>query len=306
MFERIKATPLHPDFAAEIEGVDIAAGVDDATFAEVEAAFDEYSVLVFPNQQIGDEEQIAFSRRFGDLEAMLKGQNAGERTELVHLGNIDPATDQIIAGDDARMRRQYSNELWHTDSSFKRIGAKASLLHGRETPPEGGETSFVSMRAAYDALSPEKQAELEKLAAEHWFVWSRSLTVKEDFLTEEQKAQTPPVPQSLVVQNPRNGRKAIYMASHAYRVLGWPLEKSRQFLDELQAHATQDRFAYHHKWRRWDLVMWDNRATQHRGNPFDFRTHRRVMVRATVAGDAPTITAEEAARREAATAATAA
>ena len=300
MYKHIEATPLHSDFAAEIDGVDIAAGVDDATFAEIEAAFDEYSVLVFPNQQIDDAQQIAFSRRFGDLETMLKGQNGAKSSYLAHLGNIDPATDRIIAADDSRMQRQFSNELWHTDSSFKRIGAKASLLHGREVPPEGGETSFVSMRAAFEALSPEKQAELESLAVEHWFVWSRSLTVKEDFLTDEQKAQTPPVPQSLVLENPRNGRKAIYMASHAYRVLGWPLEKGREYLDDLQAHATQDRFAYHHKWRRWDLVMWDNRATQHRGNPFDFRTHRRVMVRATVAGDAPTITPEEASRREAA------
>lgn len=298
-FRRITIKPLHPSFGAEIGGVDIRAGVDDETFAEVEAAFDTYSVLVFPDQQIDDAQQIAFSKRFGPLETMLKGMN-GEDRYLAHLGNIDPATDAIIATDDTRMQRQVSNELWHTDSSFKPVGAMASLLHGREVPPVGGETSFASMRMAYDALSPDRQAELERLAAEHWFVYSRSLTVKDDFLTDEQKAQTPPVPQALVVENERNGRKAIYMASHAYRVLGWDYDRGRAFLDALQAHATQDAFVYHHAWRQWDLVMWDNRAVQHRGNDFDRRNHRRVMVRATVAGKAPTIGQDEVERRVAA------
>lgn len=300
VFDRISAKPLHRFFAAEIYGVDIASGVDDATFAEVEAAFDEYSVLVFPNQRIGDEEQIAFAKRFGALETMLKGMN-GLDSHLAYLGNIDAATDEIIQLDDQRMQRQFSNELWHTDSSFKPVSAKASLLHGRETPPTGGETSFACMRAAFDALSPEAQAELEGLVAEHWFVYSRSLTVKDDFLSEAQKAETPPVRQALVVRNPRNGRKAIYTASHAYRVLGWEYERGRAFLDALTEHATQERFVYHHAWRPLDLVMWDNRAVQHRGNPFDYRNHRRNMVRATVAGDAPTITAEDAARLIAAT-----
>ncbi len=296
-FSRISVKPLHPLFAAEIHGIDIAGGVDDAAFAEVEAAFDEYSVVVFPNQKIDDDQLIAFSRRFGELETMLKGFNGKGDSYLAFIGNVDPKTNTIISTGDARMQRQYSNELWHTDSSFKRIGAKASLLHGREVPPKGGETSFASMRAAYDALSPDRQAELANLVAEHWFVYSRSLTTKEDFLTDAQKAETPPVPQALVVENPRNHRKAIYTASHAYRILGWEMAKGREFLDDLMAHATQERFVYHHAWRPWDLVMWDNRAVQHRGNAFDYKNHRRVMVRSTVAGDAPTITAEDVARR---------
>ncbi len=296
-FKRIRTEPLHPLFAARIHGVDIKGGVDDATFAEIEAAFDEYSVVVFPNQKLDDADLIAFSERFGPLETMLKGFNAKSDSYLAYIGNVDPKTDTIIRTDDPRMQRQYSNELWHTDSSFKPVGAKASLLHGREVPPSGGETSFASMRAAYDALKPGQQAELESLVAEHWFVYSRSLTAKDDFLTEEQKAETPPVPQALIVENPRNGRKAIYTASHAYRILGWDMAKGREFLDALMAHATQEQFVYHHAWRPWDLVMWDNRAVQHRGNAFDYNRHRRVMVRSTVAGDAPTIATDEIARR---------
>lgn len=297
-FQYISPKPLHDVLAAEINGVDIAQGVDDATFTEIQAAFDEYSVICFPGQTISDQQLIDFASRFGPLESMLKGMN-GRDNYLAHIGNIDPNTNEIIKLDDSRMQRQFSNELWHTDSSFKPVSAQASLLLGRETPPTGGHTSFACMRAAYEALSPAQQAELEDLAAEHWFVYSRSLTAKDDFLTDEQKAQTPPVPQALVVQNPRNGRKSIYTASHAYRILGWDLARGRAFLDALMEHATQPQFVYQHNWTQGDLVMWDNRAVQHRGSAYDYKTHRRVMVRATVAGAAPTITADEVARRTA-------
>jgi alpha-ketoglutarate-dependent 2,4-dichlorophenoxyacetate dioxygenase len=303
-FNRISAEPLHNLFAAEVQGVDIAGGVDDETFAELQAAFDAHSVICLPRQEISDQQLIDFARRFGPLETLLKGMN-GQSGYLAHIGNVDPETNEIIKLDDSRMKRQFSNELWHTDSSFKPVSAESSMLLGREVPPAGGQTSFASMRAAYDALSTEQQAELETLAAEHWFVYSRSLTTKDDFLTEAQKAETPPVPQALVVQNPRNGRKSIYTASHAYRVLGWDQARGRAFLDALTEHATQPEFVYSHSWRAGDLVMWDNRAVQHRGSAYDFKNHRRVMVRATVAGHTPTITAEEVARRTALAAAAA-
>lgn len=297
-YRHISAKPLHDQLAAEIDGVDIASGVDDAAFAEIQAAFDEYSVVCFPRQTITDQQLIDFSSRFGPLEPLLKGMN-GKDNFLAHIGNVDAETNKIIKLDDSRMQRQFSNELWHTDSSFKPVSAQASLLLGRETPPTGGDTSFASMRAGYDALTPAQQAELEALVAEHWFVYSRSLTAKDDFLTDEQKAQTPPVPQALVVQNPRNGRKSIYTASHAYRILGWELARGRAFLNALTEHATQPQFVYRHNWKPGDLVIWDNRAVQHRGSQYDYKNDRRVMVRATVAGFAPTITAEEVTRRTA-------
>lgn len=304
-FRHISVRKLHPLFAAEVTGLDLTRDLPDDVFAEVQAAFDEHSVLVFPGQKLNDEQQLAFSRRFGDLEVMQKGA-LGEATHLAGISNVDPKTDDIIPGDDPRMLRQYGNELWHTDSSFKRVSAKASLLHGREVPPSGGETHLASMRAAWDDLPEDKKRLCERLVAEHSFVYSRGLVVKEDFLTPEQKAEVPPVPQRLVVENPRNGRKALYVASHAARILGWPEAEGRALLDGLIAHATQPKYVYTHHWRRWDLLMWDNRATMHKGSTYDYRNHRRVMVRTTVAGDVPTVTAEEAQRLEAEAAAVAA
>lgn len=289
-FQHIAVRRLQRLFAAEVAGVDLAAPLDDAVFDEIAAAFDEHSVLVFPGQRLDDRQQLAFARRFGDLEVLQKGA-IGERTLLAGISNVDPVTDEIIPADDPRLLRQYSNELWHTDSSFKRISAKASLLHAREVPPQGGDTSFACMRAAWDALSDDRKALCETLVAEHSFAYSRALTVTDDFLTPEQKAEVPPVPQALVVANPRNGRKALYVASHASHILGWPRERGRALLDELTAHATRPEFVYTHRWRQWDLVMWDNRATMHRGSAYDYRNHRRVMVRATVAGDAATVDA---------------
>ena len=289
-FQYIAVRRLHPLFAAEVTGVDLAAPLDEAVFAEIAAAFDAHSVLVFPGQRLDDARQLAFARCFGDLEVLQKGA-IGERTLLAGISNVDPETDEIIPADDPRLLRQYSNELWHTDSSFKRVSAKASLLHAREVPPTGGDTSFASMRAAWDALPADKQRLCESLIAEHSFAYSRSLTVKEDFLTPEQKAEVPPVPQALIVANPRNGHKALYLASHASHIVGWPPERGRALLDELTAHATRPEFVYAHRWRQWDLVMWDNRATMHRGSVYDYRHHRRVMVRATVAGDAATVDA---------------
>ena len=297
-YRHITVRPLHPLFAAEVTGIDLTQPLPDDVFAEVAAAFDEHSVLVFPGQKLDNDRQIAFSRRFGELEVMLKGV-VGEDRHLAGISNVDPKTNQIIPADHPRMLRQYGNELWHTDSSFKPVSAKASLLHGREVPPSGGETHFAAMRAAWDDLPAEKKRLCERLVAEHSFVYSRRQVVKEDFLTPEEKAEVPPVPQALVVENPRNARKALYVASHAERILGWPEAQGRALLDELLAHATQPKYVYTHRWRPWDLVMWDNRATMHKGSAYDYRNHRRVMVRTTVAGDAPTITADEVRRREA-------
>ncbi len=293
--QHIAVRRLHPLFAAEVTGVDLTAPPTDAVFAEIAAAFDEHSVLVFPGQRLDDKQQLAFARRFGDLEVLQKGA-IGERTLLAGISNVDPETDEIIPADDPRLLRQYSNELWHTDSSFKRVSARASLLHAREVPPAGGDTSFACMRAAWDALPAAKQQLCKALVAEHSFAYSRGLTVKEDFLTPEQKAEVPPVPQALVVANARNGRKALYVASHASHILGWPRARGRALLDELTAHATRPEFVYTHRWRQWDLVMWDNRATMHRGSAYDYRRHRRVMVRATVSGDVATVSADVAAR----------
>ena len=278
---------LHPLFVAEVSGVDLTRPADDRTIARIRDAFEEHSILVFRKQDITDEQQVAFSEHFGRLERMLIGSQGGG-TPFAYLSNVDAKTGAIIPPDDKRMIRLAANMLWHSDSSFKKVPSLASILSGREVPSEGGETQFASLRAAYDALPEAMKQRIEGLVVEHSFVYSRSL-VDPTMLNEEQKAEVPPVQQSLVRQNPVNGRKAIYVGSHASHIIGMPVEEGRALLKQLLDHATQDRFVYTHKWQPKDIVMWDNRAVLHRGRPWEYLKHRRVMHRTTVAGLGPTV-----------------
>jgi len=283
----LKIEKLHPLFAAEIANVDLTRPLDDATIGAIRDAFEEYSVLVFRGQDITDEQQIAFSERFGPLERMLIGSQGGG-TPIAFLANVDQNTGEILPPDDKRMIRNLGNMLWHSDSSFKKVPSMASILSGREVVGDGGETQFASLRAAYDTLPGEMQRWIEGLVAEHSFAYSRSL-VDPTLLTQEMKDEVPPVLQSLVRQNPVNGRKAYYVGSHASHIVGMPVEQGRALLDQLLDHATEDRFVYTHRWRSKDIVMWDNRAVLHRGRPWDYLKHRRVMHRTTVAGRGPTV-----------------
>lgn len=285
----IEVKQLHPLFVGEVSGVDLSQPVDAETVEQIVAASDEYAVLVFRDQHITDDQQIAFSERFGPLERMLIGSQ-GAGTPIAILSNVDPATDGIIPVDDKRMIRNLCNEMWHTDSSFKRVPAFASILSGREVVGDGGETQYASLRAAYDALPDATKQRIEGLVAEHSFAYSRSL-VDPALLNQEMKDEVPPVPQSMVRRNPVNGRKALYLGSHASHIVGMPVEEGRALLRELLEHATQDRFTYTHKWQSKDIVMWDNRAVLHRGRPYDYAGQRRVMHRTTVAGAGPTVEA---------------
>jgi len=276
----------HPLFVAEVFDIDLTRPLRGETIEALKEAFNEHSILLFRNQDITDEQQIAFSERFGPLERMLIGSQ-GEGTPIAILSNVDPATDRIIPADDKRMIRNICNEMWHTDSSFKRVPAFASILSGREVVGAGGETQYASLRAAYDALPEQTKQRIEGLVAEHSFAYSRSL-VDPALLSQEMKDEVPPVSQSLVRQNPVNGRKALYLGSHASHILGMPVDEGRALLRELLEHATQDSFSYTHKWHPKDIVMWDNRAVLHRGRPYDYETQRRVMHRTTVAGAGPT------------------
>ncbi len=277
---------LHPLFVAEVTGVDLSKQLDDKTFAEIQDAFEEYSILVFRNQNITDAEQVAFSQRFGSLEPMLKG-SMGDGTPIANLSNVDPETGAIIPSTDKRMIRNTANMLWHSDSSFKRVPALASLLSGREVPPEGGETEFATMRAAYADLPDDRKQGLEDLIVEHSFEYSRG-KIDPEMLNQDQRDEVPPVPHVLIRDNPVHGRKSLYVGSHASRILGRPVEEGRALLEELLDWATQQKYRYLHKWQPKDLVMWDNRCVLHRGRPWDFK-YRRVMRRTTVAGDGPTV-----------------
>lgn len=277
---------IRDDFAAEISGVDITKPVDDATFAEIRAALDEYSVLVFHDQKFDDETQVEFSLRFGALETSLTAKNP-DRRHVADISNVDPETNEIIPVEGWRSKYNSGNEMWHTDSSFKPVPALASLLSGREVPPEGAETEFASMRTAWDKLPEHEKDRLEGLVAIHDFAYSRGL-VDPTLIDEKQRAEVPPVRQTVVRTNPANGRKGFYTGSHAREIVGWPAEEGRALLKGLVDCAVKPERVYTHKWQQYDLVIWDNRCVLHRGRPWDKSQHRRIMHRTTVAGDGPT------------------
>jgi alpha-ketoglutarate-dependent 2,4-dichlorophenoxyacetate dioxygenase len=280
---------IHPNFGARITGVSLARGVDDATFKEIFDAFNEYSVLVFPGQAMTDEQQISFSRRFGALEETISSiaNNPRVAPQIAFLANIDP-DGNLIDPHDKRMIYHSANQLWHTDSSFKRVPALASMLSGREVPPEGGQTEFASMRVTWERLPEDMKRFLEGRIALHSFAYSRGL-VASGLLRPEDEAQVPPVEQVLVRTNPVNGRKSVYVASHASHIVGMPVDEGRAIIRQLIDMTTQPENVYSHQWTVGDAVMWDNRCMLHRGRPWDGNKYRRVMHRTTVAGVGPTV-----------------
>jgi len=284
----ITVRKLHPHFAAEIVGANLR-DVDDPTFVQIRAAFEEHSVLVFHDQHLTDDEQIAFTRRFGPLEETTRSiaQNTRVAPQIADLSNVD-AEGNTLSADDRRMLYHKGNQLWHSDSSFKPVPAMASLLSAREVPPEGGETQYASLRAAWDALPRAMQTRLDGLVAVHSFAYSRAL-IAPGLLLPEQEAALPPVKQRLVRVNHVTGRKAVYLGSHASYIVGMPVDEGRRLVRDLLEHATQPPFVFEHRWRAGDCVMWDNRAVLHRGRPWDTKRYRRVMHRTTVAGDGPTV-----------------
>ena len=291
----IQVTPLHPALGAEVRGVDLTLPVSPGVFAEIEAAFNRHGILVFPDQRLTDEQQLAFTQLFGPLEVNpnYAGAKMRLRPDIADISNLD-AEGQVLARDDRRNLFNLGNQLWHTDSSFKRIPAKCSLLSARELPSSGpmggGETEFADLRAAWDALPEARRRELDGLVVEHSIFRSRSQIGFADFNDEIFK-QLPPVPQALVRHHPASGRTSLYLASHASHIIGWPVEKGRALIEELIAFATQPRFVYQHRWTVGDLVIWDNRCTMHRGRPYD-DTQRRVLHRTTVSDRANTLEQE--------------
>jgi alpha-ketoglutarate-dependent 2,4-dichlorophenoxyacetate dioxygenase len=279
--------PVHPHVGAEVGGVDLTRPLDDATFARIAQAFDEHSVLVFHDQPLGDEQQAAFSRRFGPLETTVRTLGNEDRlgAYIVDLSNIDEK-GQTMAWSDRRMLYQSGNQLWHSDSSFKPVPAHSSALSARVVPPEGGETEFASMRAAYAALPDELQHQVEGKVVVHSFGFSRSLI--DPGIGSEIARDYPPVRHALVRANPGNGRRSLYVGSHAWYIEGMGLDESRILIAKLLELVTRPDRVYRHRWRVGDLVMWDNRCVLHRGRLWDSARHERVMHRTTVAGDGPT------------------
>jgi alpha-ketoglutarate-dependent 2,4-dichlorophenoxyacetate dioxygenase len=290
----VSVTKLHPLFVGEVTGVDLTHAMAHDDIVAIEAAIAEHAVLVFRDQRITDDQQLAFSRCFGELEE-TRGTGISKPGEqrlhpaFADVSNLD--TDNTILARDNR-RRLYSlgNMLWHSDSSFKPVPAKYSLLSGRVVVDQGGQTEFADMRAAYDLLDDATKAEIADLICEHSLIYSRELLGFDD-LTEAERATMRPVRQALTRTHPASGRKSLYLASHIGSIVGWPVPEARAFIRDLTEHATQRRFVYAHQWRPFDLVMWDNRCTMHRVRRFD-ASQVRDMRRTTVAGIGPTVAQE--------------
>jgi alpha-ketoglutarate-dependent 2,4-dichlorophenoxyacetate dioxygenase len=286
----ITVCPVTESFAAEIGDIDLSRPLEGADLAAVKEAFAKYAVLVFPDQRLSDDQHLDFARNFGPLETTIalfrKDAKLRVRKEFADVSNLDH--DNETWGKDSRQRMfQLGNRLWHTDSSFKRLPALASLLYARSIPPVGGRTEFADERAAYDALPEEMKHRLAALVVEHSIFNSRARLGFSNFSDEERRG-LPPVPQVLVRTLPESGRKSLYLASHAGRIFGMAEQEGRALIDELVAHATQRQFVYSHRWRVHDLVIWDNRCTMHRGTDFDDLRWKRDMQRATVSDVANT------------------
>jgi alpha-ketoglutarate-dependent 2,4-dichlorophenoxyacetate dioxygenase len=282
---------IGPCFAAEVEDVDLSQPLSRDEVAAIHAGMDKYAVLVFHDQKIDDEQQLAFTRSLGDIEhAIGTSLRAPDEyrlpTTFADVSNLDK-DNKIFARDDRRRLFALGNRLWHSDSSFKATPAKYSLLRAVSVPSRGGNTEFAYMVAAYDALEAHTKAEVEDLICEHSQLFSRQQLGFTDF-TEEERARFAPVRQRLVRAHPVTGRKSLYLSSHAGSILGWPVPEARAFLRDLVEHATQRHFVYAHQWRIGDLVMWDNRQTMHRARPFPVH-EPRDMRRTTLMGDGPTV-----------------
>jgi len=282
----MRIDPIGTTFAGEVSGIDITRPISDEDVAAVEAGMDRHAVLVFRDQALTDDAQRAFSRRFGPLEAAGGGHitTAQDRRlplDMQDASNLDQH-QQPLARDDRRRMFNLGNRLWHSDSSYRPVTARYSLLSGRVVVHDGGRTEFADMRAAYDALDDETKAEIEDLVCEHSLMFSRG-TLGFTELTDTELAMFKPVQHRLVRTHPMTGRKSLFLSAHAGTIVGWPVPEARAFLRDLNEHATQRRFVYSHPWRRNDLVIWDNRATMHRVTRFD-ETQVRDMRRTTVAG----------------------
>jgi alpha-ketoglutarate-dependent 2,4-dichlorophenoxyacetate dioxygenase len=275
--------PLGPGFTAELHGVSLAeVAADDAAYAAVRAAFEQHSVLVFRGQEVSDDSQLAFSRRFGPPETTKVG-SLGTGTHFVILTTIGP-DGQVVPADHRYAMRNKANQLWHTDSSFKDTPALTSILSARIIPESGGETEFVSTRLAYERLAPALRRKLENSFAWHHYGHSRS-KIAAGLASTDELAGLPPQCWRMVWKNPVNGRGAVYIASHAYAIEGMEPEAGEKLIEELTAAATAPGTSYVHTWKSGDVVMWDNRATMHRGRPWPAH-EARYMVRTTISATA--------------------
>jgi alpha-ketoglutarate-dependent 2,4-dichlorophenoxyacetate dioxygenase len=303
-----------PDFVGEVAGIDLSQPARQEDIEAVETGMLRLGVLVFREQMLNDSQQIRFTTNFGPLEqnrpsnikmhyplqrriaaylhrtdkiARLRQKLVRQRPDptakqIQNISNTDGAQRTLPRDHPARLF-QLRNQLWHTDSSFKPVPAKYSLLYARAIPERGGNTEFADMRAAYDALDDESKSQIAGLICQHSEIYSRDALGFEDFDPDDRVKWGKPVSQPLVRRHPVTGRYSLFLSSHAGAIVGWPNPEARVLLRDLIEHATQRKYVYSHSWRQGDLVMWDNRVTMHRGRRYD-NNHMRVLHRTTVAG----------------------
>ena len=279
--------PLHPLFAAEASGIDLTQPLSLSDAKKINAAMNQYAVLVWRGQPLTARQQMDFAQSFGPLDIGLKRvfkrkeRLADER--LIDISNVD-AQGNVASRDSPKNLSNFANQLWHSDSSFMNPRAAYSMLHALVTPSWGGNTEFTDLRAAYDVLPAQIKAEISGLHAEHFALHTR-LLLGDDAYTDEQKKEIPPAVWPLVDTHPGSGRKLLFVGVHARQIVGWPTAEGRMYLLDLLEHATQRRFVYAHEWQVGDLVIWDNRSTLHRGRRYDIAERREL--RRTTINDTP-------------------
>lgn len=278
--------PVHQDFGARVTDIDLTGPLTPELIEALHVAIDEHSVLLFPDQDMTDEAQLSLTRALGEPEE--SHVTYGRTGEIVYIGTVGNVIDaQTKRGeDDPRTIALKGNNMWHSDSSFRRVPSYVSILHGYEIPAEGGDTEFVSQRAAYARLTPEKRAEIEDLHVLHDYVFSRTKTAP---VHDNHAASLPPIEQKLVRTNPRHGRQNYYAGSHARSIIGRTGIESRQLIDELNDFATQPEYRWTQRWSPGDTIIWDNRCVLHRGTGYDADLYRRNMRQTRVRGVGPTL-----------------
>ena len=288
----ISLFPITPAFAAEVGDVDLAKPLSPEDDKAIQAAFLKYSVLVFPAQRLNSDQHVAFAERFGPLEVNINTYQDEVKKDRIDsrisdVSNLDHE-NELLPGESRKRTSGLANRLWHTDSIFRHVPARASLLYARIVAPIGGLTEFTDMRAAWEALPESTQRQIEDRIVEHSIFHSRA-KVGATVFSERERASLPPARQVLVRTIPETGRRALYLASHAVRIIGLPEAESTRLIEELMAHATRREFVYSHRWRVDDLVIWDNRCTMHRGTRYEEHRWKRDMHRATVSDVGNTI-----------------
>ena len=269
----------------EITGLDTRIDLSENLKNEISDLLSEFSVVVIRNQNITNDQHIKFSEYFGNLELTKVGTD-GSGSKLIILRNFDEEGN-IVAPTDRQRLNNLANQEWHSDSSFKIIPSKLSILSAKKIPSKGGNTEFLSMRAVYNALPENLKLEIEDKVCWHDYSHGRS-KIDANLVTREEKEALPPVKQKLVLNNKKYG-KSLYLGAHCSFIDGMPKDKSQNLLKKINHYTHNESFIYSHSWKPYDLIMWDNRAVLHRATPIQGKIEQRLMVRTTIAGDTSTL-----------------